>query len=63
MALEKTSLAYMDGNTYIQHLNGKIGQYGENKIKEPENITFDMNADNVIADVFGDKNSKVYYID
>ena len=63
VALEKTSLAYMDGNTYIQHLNGKIGQYGENKIKEPENITFDMNADNVISDVFGDKNSKVYYID
>lgn len=63
VALEKTSLAYMDGNTYIQHLGGKIGQYGENKITEPENITFDMDADGVIGDIFGDKNAKIYYIE
>jgi len=63
VALEKTSLAYMDGNAYIQHLDGKIGQYGENRIAEPENMTFDMDADGVIGDIFGDKNAKIYYIE
>ncbi len=62
VALEDESCPKMDGNTYIQHLGGKIGQYGGNKIAEPENITFDENAEKIINDIFGDKTAKVYMI-
>jgi hypothetical protein len=63
VALENTSLPYMDGNTYIQYLGGKIGQFGENKIKEPENLDFDTGVEDKIQNIFGDKNAKIYYIE
>lgn len=63
VALEQGSMPQMDSNTYIQYLGGKIGQFGENKVTEPENLDFDMDAKNKIQNILGDKNAKVYYIE
>ena len=53
----------MEGNTYIQHLNGPLGRYGSNKDTTPELHTFDMYAEEKINNIFGDKTAKVYYIE
>ena len=62
VALKQESCPKLDGNTFIQHLGGKIGQYGANEIAEPENMVFDEDAENKINGILGDKNAKVYYI-
>ena len=62
VALKQESCPDMHDNTYIQHLGGRIGQYGANEIEEPENLIFDENAEQKISEVFGDKNAKVYVI-
>jgi len=62
VAEEDSSCPLMYGNTYIQHIGGKIGQYGGNKLEEPENLTFDDNADKKIEKILKDKNAKVYII-
>ncbi len=49
-------------NTYIQHFGGMIGQYGGNKIKEPEMLIFDEKAEEKIHNIVKDKNAKVYII-
>ena len=49
-------------NTFIQHLGGRIGQYGGNEIAEPENMRFDQNAEDKIRNVLGDKTAEIYYI-
>ena len=51
-----------EDNTYIQHLGGRIGQYGGNKEAEPENLVFDGQAEEKITKAFGDKNAKIYVI-
>lgn len=62
VAKEPESCPIVDGNTYIQTVGNWLGQYGPNKIEEPEILTFDDKADEKIADIFGDKNATVYYI-
>jgi hypothetical protein len=62
VAENAASCPLMYENTYIQYNGGKIGQYGENKEKEPENLTFDDSADKKIEKIFNDKNAKVYII-
>ncbi len=52
----------MEGNTYIQHLGGRIGQYGGNQTAEPENLLFDETAEDNIHRVFGDTSATVYSI-
>lgn len=53
----------MKNNTYIQHIDATLGQYGGNEVKEPDIIKFDQNAKQSIKDIFGDKEAKVYYIE
>ncbi len=62
-AITTQDLPKMDGNTYIQHLNGPLGRFGSNKENPPELHAFDMQAEEKINNIFGDKNAKVYYID
>ncbi len=50
----------MDGNTFIQHEGGMIGQYGGNEVSEPEVLVFDNDAETKINLFFGDKNAKVF---
>ena len=63
VALKDEYCAQMNGNTYIQHLGGRLGQYGGNEEQEPENLIFDENAEKKIQNVFGDRSAKVYYIE
>lgn len=63
VAKEPESCPKMYANTYIQTLGGTLGQYGYNRIEEPENIVFDENVECKIETVLGEKDSKVYYID
>ncbi len=63
VALKDEYCAQMNGNTYIQQLGGSLGQYGGNEEVEPENLTFDENAEKKIQAVFGDRSAKVYYIE
>ena len=46
----------MHDNIYIQHLGGKIGQYGANEIEEPENLSFDEKAEQKRGSFRADKN-------
>ncbi|MBQ8893669.1 MAG: hypothetical protein IJ043_04595 [Clostridia bacterium] len=62
VALKNEYCPEMYGNTFIQHLGGKIGQYGGNETAEPENLTFDETAEEKIHSVFGDQTANVYYI-
>ena len=62
VAKEQSSCPEMHDNTYVQHLGGRIGQYGGNKIAEPENLVFDEQAEEKISATFGDRNAKVYVI-
>lgn len=62
VALKKEYCPQMHDNTYIQHLGGKIGQFGGNEKAEPENLTFDEHAEEKLQTVFGEKGAKVYYI-
>lgn len=62
VALKDAYCPAMQENTYIQHLDGKIGQYGGNELFEPENLPFDENAEEQIREKFGDKTARIYYI-
>ncbi|MBR6743457.1 MAG: hypothetical protein IKL94_03080 [Clostridia bacterium] len=62
VAKEEESCPKMSGNTYIQNSGGMIGQFGANKISEPDILIFDESAEEKIKNVFGDKDAKVYTI-
>ncbi len=53
----------LEGNTYIQHFGGMIGQRGGNEHGEPDIESFDASAEEKIIKVFGDKSAKVYVIE
>ncbi len=53
----------LDGNTYIQNLGKPLGKFGGYEKADPPIHTFDMQAEEKINNIFGDKNAKVYYID
>ncbi len=55
--------AKLRGNTYIQHLGGKLGQYGGNEKEEPPVVIFDEAVEETIRNVWGDGSAKVYYIE
>lgn len=61
VAKEQESCPEMWGNTYIQHADKTLGQYGGNAEAEPPVLSFE-NAEEKIATVFGDKDAKVYTI-
>lgn len=63
VAKKPESCPDMYENTYIQHIGLPLGQYGANEVSEPANIVFDEIADRRIADVLGDRDAKVYYIE
>ena len=62
VALDEQSLPIMSGNTYVQYRGGAIGQYGANKIEEPEILIFDDNIEDTVANVFGDTDAKIYIV-
>lgn len=49
-------------NTYIQNEGGMLGQWGGNGEKEPETVMFSDKVDEIIEDVYGDKNAKAYIV-
>ena len=59
---EEESLPVLRGNTYIQHMDGKIGQYGVNREQEPDNLDFDMRAEETITGSWGDSEAAVFGI-
>lgn len=63
VAKKDESCPKMYGNTYIQTLGGRIGQYGGNENEEPENLVFDENAEEKIKTFFGEKDPTVYFIE
>ncbi len=63
VAKEKESLPEMRSNTYVQTLGSMLGQYGENKEKEPPILTFDENAEACIRDIFGEKDATVLFVE
>ena len=62
VAEEDSSCPEMHDNVYIQYADNKLGQYGGNRIAEPENLVFDDTADEKIEKVFRDKNAQVYIL-
>ena len=53
----------VDNNTYIQNLGGPLGKFGGYGKTVPPIQKFDMDAQQKINNIFGDKNAKVYYIE
>ena len=62
VAKKKKYCPTLDENTYIQNIGGMIGQWGGNEDGEPPIEIFDELAEGKIAEIFGDKNAKVYLI-
>lgn len=60
VALKDAYCPKMHDNVYIQYLGGMLGQYGGNEFAEPENLIYNENAEQLIAEVFMDKDAKVY---
>jgi hypothetical protein len=53
------SLPQLDGNVYIQHTGGLLGQYGANAEAEPPVLPFDETAAETVRTVFGDVRATV----
>ena len=53
------SLPKLDGNVYIQHAGGLLGQYGANAAAEPPVLPFDEAAADTVRTVFGDVRATV----
>ena len=62
VAEKEESCPVMDGNVYIQHRGGMLGQYGGNEVSEPPVLLFDDDIENTVRNVFGDKNAEVHVI-
>ena len=62
VSLDDESRPEMYDNTYIQYEGNVIGKMGGNRVKEPDDIVMDENAETNIASVFGEKNAKIYVI-
>lgn len=62
VAKYKESLPVLVGNTFVQDAGMTLGQYGYNEQQEPAILPFDDKADVTVAEVFGDKDAKVYCI-
>ena len=63
VAREKESLPEMSSNTYVQTMGGMLGQYGENKEKEPPILTYGEDAEACIRDIFGDSDATVLFVE
>ena len=63
VAKKKESCPLMYNNTYINKLGQTLGQYGSNEVEEPANHSYDERAEEIITNIFGDQNSKVYFVD
>ena len=62
VARKQASCPFMNGNTYIQHKGGMLGQYGENEKREPDILLFDENVEFAVKNVLGDKEAKIYTV-
>ena len=60
VAREPECVPALHGNTYIQHVGGRIGSYGANCVEEPENLVFDAQAEEKIRGILGDAEACVY---
>ena len=63
VAKEPESCPAMYGNTYVQTIGGLLGQYGGNETAEPPVVPFDDRAEDVLTEVWGEKDPTVYGID
>ena len=63
VAKKKESCPLMYNNTYINKLGQTLGQYGSNEVEEPANHSYDERVEEIITNIFGDKDSKVYFMD
>lgn len=62
VAEKPESCPKMQGNTYIQHSGGMLGQYGANEENEPDILPFDEQAEHTIYYTFGDKSANILAI-
>lgn len=60
VAREAECVPALHGNTYIQHIGGRIGSYGANHVQEPENLVFDEQAEEKITGILCDAEACVY---
>ena len=63
VAQKQQSCPEMDGNIYIQHRGGMLGQYGGNEEAEPPILVFDEQIEQTIRDVLGDSNARICVLD
>jgi hypothetical protein len=59
VAKEEKSCPTLCGNTYIQNIGGKLGEYGGNSVTNPENLDFDENVKTKINSLLKDKTAIV----
>ena len=59
VAQKQASCPKMNGNTYIQHNGGMLGQYGANEKREPEILLFDDQIEATIQSVLGDHEAQI----
>jgi hypothetical protein len=59
VAKEEKSCPTLYGNTYIQYIGGKLGEYGSNVVTKPENLDFDENVKTKINSLLKDKTAIV----
>lgn len=59
VAKERESCPEMYENVYLQHKGGMLGQYGANKVEEPQLLYFFEDAEKVIENVLGDRSATV----
>ncbi|MBQ1258236.1 MAG: hypothetical protein IIW08_02375 [Clostridia bacterium] len=62
VAKEQSSCPDMDGNVYIQHEGGMLGQYGGNEAGEPGILYFDENTETHISETFADRHAEIHII-
>lgn len=59
VAQKQESCPDMDGNIYIQHRGGMLGQYGGKEQGEPPILYFDEKIEKTIRETLGDQNAKI----
>ena len=62
VAEKQESCPVMYENVYVQNEGGMIGQYGGNEVSEPPILYFDGNEEKTVAEIFKDKNAKVFSV-
>ncbi len=62
VAAERASCPQMRGNTYVQHLGGLLGQYGQSGADGAAMLRFDENVAKTLVSHLGEREAKVYFV-